>query len=126
MKTYQITFNVPDDFVPEEMELNVSYKDDIEIIGEGEVDISDELLSKTSLLPTKIEKGQVVIYKFPEDMPPDISSLILKQLEANLPDNTIIGMVDNVDLLVQNSDDAVKMLEGMINKVSTRAKILMK
>ena len=38
MKQYQITFNVPDDFDPEEMELNVTYKDNVAILNEGFID----------------------------------------------------------------------------------------
>jgi len=131
MKQYQLTFGVPDDFNPEELEINVTYKDDIEIIDEGYRDfykkIEDLITEKVSLLTKNTEGDNVVIFKFPGELTqfPQYITHLKEVLELKT-DKTVIGVLDNVDILVQNADDAIEMLEGMIGKIKARALILRK
>lgn len=126
MKHYQITFEVPDDFVPEEMELNVGYKDHVAITQEGEVNIEELLKDKVEIVKQEYSEGNILIFKHPEEMSPEFATSVMRYLEAVVPNSTAIGLVNNVDLLVQYPEEAVKMLEGMINKIQTRAAILKK
>jgi len=126
MKHYQITFQVPDDFVPEDLELNVTYKDEIEIVQEGEVSVESLLANQINLTNQKREDGDVFLFKYPDKMSPEFATAVKDYLAEALPDNTVIGLVDSIDLLVQNSDQAIEMLEQMINKVKTRSAILKK
>lgn len=131
MKQYQLTFEVPDDFNPEELEINVTYKDDIEIIDEGYRDfyknIEDLITKKVSLLSENTGGDNVVIFKFPGELTqfPQYITHLKEVLELKT-DKTVIGVLDNVDILVQNADDAIEMLEGMIGKIKARALILRK
>lgn len=131
MKQYQLTFEVPDDFNPEELEINMTYKDDIEIIDEGYRDfyqkIEDLVAKKVLLLTENTEGDNVVIFKFPGELTqfPQYINHLKEVLELKT-DKTVIGVLDNVDILVQNADDAIEMLEGMIGKIKARALILRK
>ena len=134
MKHYQITFNVPDDFNPDEMELNASYKDDITIFSEGFEDILSkmpEFLSKyANIDKLKVdEKDVILVYISKEcyEAMPDSEigiymSLIKKSLEDafNCP---VLVFVNDLEILVQNANQAIDMFNGMIAKVKVRAAI---
>lgn len=124
MKNYQITLQVPDNFDPEQLGIDLAYPEDIEIINEGEFNPDDYIPDVFNP-----KERDVVIFKFPADTPPETAQLLHNYLQAKFPDNKVIGLTNNVDFLIENADEAVKMLEEMIEKVksaSIRNKILQK
>ena len=135
MKQYQITLNVPDHFDPETINISTTLvdpkpEDDISICDEGFVDEescpvlidTDEIADK--ILIDKLEgvsKSTVVIFKYPvELMNPDIIMPIQKMVEAK-SGCTTLGLVNDIEILTQNSVEAIKMLQGMINKINANA-----
>ena len=143
MKQYQITFAVPDDFNPDELELNAGYKDEITICDESYVsedsnaasflaNISEGLLQfmkDNNIEISKESAGEhdVVVFKFPPEILQHAESstyisLIRQQLEQAFGCLTI-GIVNDIDLLVENADEAIKMLNGMLAKVKVRSAV---
>ena len=128
MKTYQLTLSVPDDFNPNIMECSMNYPDgDIQLIGEGFYDIVEvakEQVKKLSVSPINVTKTSVVIFKFPQSLAVEAGAQFIKQIQLELEANlhcTVLGLVDDIDLLVQNSAEAVKLLEGMLAKVKSKS-----
>lgn len=124
MKLYNLTLSVPDDFDPEQLELNMNYPDEINLSGEGFVSIED-ILSKCEIDVSKISESSVVIFRFPQelvDQPggPEQLNDIKVYLESQLK-CTVIGLTNNIELLVQNSAEAIQMLQGMMNKINSKA-----
>ena len=123
MKKYTLVFNVPDDFVPEEMDVNTSYKDDIELVYEGFANLEDSIKNAVSGLD--IKESSVVIFKFPEwacDCPEQVQS-IKKYIEDTVPCKCVLGIVGDVDILVEDSASAIDMLKNMINVINLRSSI---
>lgn len=125
MKTYNITFSVPDDFNPEKLELNVNYPDeDVEIISEGfyNFDTINELVKKINALNMSVTSSSVVLFRYPEELTavPWIIQSLKESLEKQLG-CTVIGLVGNIDLLIKNSVEATKMLQQMINTINSKA-----
>lgn len=129
MKTYQITFAVPDNFDPDEMELNVGYKDELSICDEGFNSLSDSIdnfLSNSgiSLEEMKLKEDSVIIFKVPVDVANSMNqselavyfNMIKNGLEA-ATGKKVMGYIDNIDVLVKNANDAIEMFNGMIAKI---------
>lgn len=129
MKTYQITFAVPDNFDPDEMELNVGYKYELSICDEGFNSLSDSIdnfLSNSgiSLEEMKLKEDSVIIFKVPVDVANSMNqselavyfNMIKNGLEA-ATGKKVMGYIDNIDVLVKNANDAIEMFNGMIAKI---------
>ncbi len=135
MKTYQITFAVPDDFNPDEMEINVGYKDELSICDEGFNSISDSLdkfLSDSgiNLEELQLKEDSVIIFKVPVSVADSMNqselavyfNMIKNGLEA-ATGKKVMGYIDNIDVLVKNANDAIDMFNGMIAKIKLRDSI---
>ena len=142
MKQYQIVFNVPDDFVPEELELTASYgkgQGEISIEGESFIKSSEEDVTKAweelkSIVEEKISfkidevpENSVIRILFPPEVATDFESLsslnTLKDAVEAVYRKPCICYCNSMDLMVDNADDAIKMLNGMIAKIKTRAAV---
>lgn len=132
MKQYQLTLSVPDDFDPEQLEIDLSYKDDIEIVNEGYTDdheildaITNTIEKKVDLSTLKVDGDIVVLFKFPGELTqfPTYINHLKEALELKTK-KPVVGLLDNIDILVQNADESIKMLEEMAGKVKARALIL--
>lgn len=130
MKQYHITLNVPDDFVPEEMGVDLQYKDEITIAAEGFQDLTEgyqKFLTNNKITAKKESASEhdVVIFKFPKEVygdPETITFLnILKQQLETTFGCPVVGFIDDIDILVENADQAIDMFNGMIAKIKVRA-----
>lgn len=126
MKPYTITLDVPDDFDPELLEVELAYpSDNLEIKSEGF--LSSEELTKTidsmSIETVKLSPSNVVIVKFPADSNPEPTQYFLNILKDQFEEIgcTFIAIVNDMDVLVQNSAEALKMLEMMKQKINSKS-----
>ena len=65
----------------------------------------------------KVEEDDTITIMFPESYIDEIGSAV-KYLQDTYPNNPVIAIIDNMDMLIQNADDALEMLDGMRNKIS--------
>lgn len=65
----------------------------------------------------KVEEDDTITIMFPESYIDEIGSAV-KYLQDTYPNNPVIAIIDNMDMLIQNADDALEMLDGMKNKIS--------
>lgn len=123
MKTYTINLTVADDFDPSQLDVELSYPDDAGIQDESEgfgFSTVEQAVKSIVVDNIDVSETSVVFFKFPSDIDPGYITAIQKTLESSLG-CTVIGLVNDIDLLVQNSAEAVKMLEGMIAKVKSKS-----
>lgn len=128
---YQLTLEVPDNFKPEEMGIDLSYKDEITIVSEGFTLPSDstldELLKSIEVKKETIDEHSVVIFKFPKaimELPdgPAIINIYKNKLETEFG-CPAVGYLDDIDVLVENANQAIDMFNGMIAKIKVRAAV---
>lgn len=139
MKQYQILFDVPDNFVPEQLALQATYDDPeaantITISDEGFVD-GNQALELTDELKTFIENHTVILKDGSNEhdvvriMFSSNSNVELDQLQTVTKVCEVVYQcpciccTSDLDVLVENSDEAIKMLTGMIAKIKTRAAV---
>ena len=128
MKNYQVTLEVPDDFDPDKLDFDATYPEDIAVTGEGFFDMED-VLKSIDLENVKANQSNVVIFKYPEaiaDQGPMFPDILRSYLESKLEGCTVIGMIKDIDILITNSVEATKMLQGMIDKINSKAIIKLK
>jgi hypothetical protein len=75
----------------------------------------DEL--KQAISTIKVANDDVILFRFKETMLPDNVQYTFQTLQASFPDNLVIGLADDVDVLVNNPADSIDMLEKMIAKI---------
>lgn len=125
MKQYYLNLTVPDDFDPEKLEISANYPDgDVLLQGEGYIDV-DKIASEIEANLEKVTPNSVVVFKFSKEImneAPMLIPSIQKMLEDKLG-CTVVGLVDDVDILIQNSGEAINMLKKMIDKINSKALI---
>ena len=139
MKQYQVVFNVPENFDPDKLSLQASYEvpedaGQMSIEEEGfvdeeqEISLSPELETlikdKTVIIKDGANEHDVIRIMFSDDSNVDAEGLqsIMKACEA-MYHCPCICLSANIDVLVENADEAIKMLNGMIAKVKTRSAV---
>lgn len=122
MKTYHFTLEVPDDFDPGQLELNLNYPEDISILDEGLFSLED-IAKMIKVDQIKVLPNSVVTIKFSEEAmnDPGLIQLFTSTLKETLKDCTVISMIDDMDILVQNSAEATKMLQGMLDLIKSKS-----
>ena len=65
-----------------------------------------------------VAEDEVVTLMFPESVPVEDVQGVVNYLREVFPENVVIGILSNMDVLVQNSDDALEMLDGMKAKIN--------
>lgn len=65
----------------------------------------------------KVEEDDTITLMFPESYISDVG-IMVKNLQDTYPNNPVIAVINDMDMLVQNADDALEMLEGMKTKIS--------
>lgn len=113
MKEYYLALEVPDDFDPEQLGIELDYPEGVEIKSEGEL---DQLIDFEIELKEKTENSVAVI-KFPVEA--GESSRLIMSIVENKFGIPAIGLVNDFNLLIENAGEAVKMLEGMIQKIKS-------
>lgn len=138
MKQYQMTFNVPDDFDPEEMIMNVQYeKGEITIEGEGFYEdmiptdilnsIDDFLKNDLRLVKDAVKEGDVVRMVFtPESARLPFFGKVINALKVAVEETyevPCIAHMSSIDVLVESADEAIDMLNKMIAKIKVRSAV---
>lgn len=85
-------------------------------------------LHSVELLSQHVNEGDVILFRYPSDVDPEDAVLMKDVLQAEFPEHKVLGVTKDIDLLVENSDDAVAMLEKMIAHIkiaSNRPKIVL-
>lgn len=69
----------------------------------------------------KVEEDDSITIMFPESFLYDVGAEGLQQIVQNLqttyPNNPVVAIMNNMDVLIQEADQAIEMLEGMIAKI---------
>lgn len=124
MKEYHFTLQVPDDFDPEQLAVDLSYPEqDVEIINEGFNTNLEEIVKNIKLETLNISSTNVVIIKASQDyFDTGIESIIAlqKYIEGKY-ECTTLAMTDDIDVLVKNAAEATDMLKRMIDKVNSKS-----
>ena len=96
---------------------------------EGYLEPLRELIKEdVEMIAVKLQEGDVILFKYPDDTPPEDARLMSDILKSEFPNNKVLGITKNVDLLVENVDEAVAMLEKMIAHIkisSNKPKIIL-
>ena len=128
MKKYYIVLNVPDDFVPEEMGMEVTYPTDITIDKEGFGDYQSEIadiISNVELKKETITDKDIIVFKFPKEVLDNADAAeVLSLFKDNIEKSfgcPAVGYVNDVDILVENADQAIDMFNSMIAKIKVRS-----
>lgn len=74
-------------------------------------DISDHIST------LQVNPGDVVLFRFGPDMLPKDLQPIYDSLTSAFPDNQVIGLAKDIDVLIQSPKEAIDMLEKMITKI---------
>ena len=75
----------------------------------------DEL--KQAISTIKVADDDVILFRFKETMLQDNIQYTFQTLQDSFPDNLVIGLADDVNVLVNNPADSIDMLEKMIAKI---------
>ena len=65
-----------------------------------------------------VAEDDVVAFMFPEKVPAESVQGLVNYMQTMFPENPIIGVLSDMDVLVQNADDALKMLDVMKAKIT--------
>ena len=137
MKQYQAVFNVPENFDPEKVELQATYgviedaglmsiAEEGFVDGEQEITLTPELeqfvKDRTVILKDGSNENDVVRIMFDEGADAADLQMIVKVCEA-IYKCPCICLSANMEVFVENADEAIKMLNGMIAKIKTRAAV---
>ena len=128
MKEYQITLGVPDDFDPELLAMDISYKEDIDILSEGFIDEEsikskiESAMSKCEVKVPETHENDIVLLKFGDNVTPEDAQTAVHYIETQTQKPTI-GFVKDIDVLFEHPDAAIEMLNKMIAKIKTRAAV---
>lgn len=129
MKKYILALDVPDDFNPEEMDINISSKQDIDISSEGFINfdtLSEEIIKNSDIKLETIDEHSVALFKCSSEVAQSYGIENFDQIRQSLEENLkcpVIGYVDDLELFVENADQAIDMFNGMIAKIKVRAAI---
>lgn len=138
MKRYQVIFEVPDDFNPDDLTLTASYGEtpgQIRLADEGfelsqpelEEAMKDFIKELHSITVDNIGENSIVRVTFDEKTATqpyfaENIQAIMKMIENSYKVPCVCHM-DNVDVLVEDANEAVAMFEKMIAKIKTRASV---
>ena len=64
-----------------------------------------------------VNPNDVVLYKFDPYIFPEDLKAIDDAVNSAFPDNQVIGLVKDIDVLVQSPEEAIDMLEKMLAKI---------
>ena len=90
-----------------------------ECVSTWEVKDKLEKLSDDECATFELSEGDTIAIMFPDkDGYAEGVSSVIQYLDAIYPDVPKIGILSDMDILVQQADDALKMLDGMKAKIS--------
>ena len=65
-----------------------------------------------------VDEDDCIAFTFPETMGVEDIQTIDSKVRAIFPNNFVFGMISNIDVLIQNPDEAIAMLDGIKAKIS--------
>lgn len=65
-----------------------------------------------------VADDECIALMFPDSLPKEDVSMVANYLQEQYPNNPVIGILSNMDILIQNADETLEMLDGMKNKIS--------
>ena len=65
-----------------------------------------------------VAEDECIALMFPDSLPKEDVGIIANYLQEQYPNNPVIGILSDMDVLIQNADEALAMLDGMKNKIS--------
>ena len=65
-----------------------------------------------------VVEGEVLVVSFPEEYSEAVVKLS-KLVQSTYPDNAVVAIVNSIDVMIEYPEDAIKMLDGMKNKISS-------
>ena len=69
---------------------------------------------KANVATLTVEPDDVLMLKFdPDILPPELETM-MNILRAEFPNNKVLGITSNMDILCEQRDDAIALLEGML------------
>lgn len=112
-KTGQLSFFTVDDPIMKSIYVDLKRTEELDI------DTKDiELLNKD------IKPGDVIIFKFDPQLVDGLEAEYIQELlSTTYPDNTVIGIANDVELLENNPEQAIDMLERMIARIKVKSGI---
>lgn len=137
MKQYQITLEVPDEFDPEEDIINIQFGNEADV---ESISIVDEQFVSAEKYIERFEEIKKLIesncdFKLDDlkddsvirimfDPTDDVSNLqeVLTYVEM-IYNRKCICLCNKLDVLVENADEAINMLNGMIAKIKVRSAV---
>lgn len=75
----------------------------------------EQLVESVSTISVK--SGDVIVFKFHEAVDCEYLESLGDKLKHIFPHNEVIGIRDDIELDVQNSEDTIEYLENMIKKL---------
>ena len=122
MLNYQVTFEVPEDFNPPDLKMQVQYPEQVKIIDQHFSNSIEGLaLQAISLNEIPLDGKDAIIVRISHPYlydSEDITNLV-ETLEEKLQ-RPVIGLTDDFDVDPKTSDEAIKMLENMIENIKNR------
>lgn len=65
----------------------------------------------------QVEEDDCIAFMFPETMEAEDVRAIDSYLKDHFSNNHVFGMISNVDVLIQNAEEAIAMLDGIKAKI---------
>ncbi len=81
---------------------------------EPHIVLSDDAVE---LVHEHIEDGDVIMFRFGDELLPDDLMMIKEMLSVEFPNNKVVGLTKDVDALISSPKEAIEMLEKMIAKI---------
>lgn len=66
-------------------------------------------------------EGDVIVVSFPPEYN-ESTVEFTKLLQSQYPNNAVVAIVNDIDVLIEYADDAIKMLDGMKTKIAAAQK----
>lgn len=65
-----------------------------------------------------VVEGEVLVVSFSEEYS-EAAVKLSKLVQSTYPNNAVVAIVNSIDVMIEYPEDAIKMLDGMKNKISS-------
>lgn len=112
-KTGQLNFFTVGDSIMKSIYVDLKRTEELDIATKG-----------IELLDKDIKPGDVIIFKFDPQLVDGVETEYIREsLSTIYPDNVVIGIADDIELLEKNPEQAIDMLEKMIAHIKVKSGI---
>lgn len=81
----------------------------------------EDVLSRFEIESMDVGSESVIIVRYPDDCSPEEINMMISTLKLEIPDHVVLGITKELGLLVENSKEAIDMLERMIAHVKVKS-----